>query len=57
LGLILGLANTILCQQLAEDAGLKLVDALRKIEKQFLAGYSSEPAAATATSKLGGDAE
>jgi hypothetical protein len=37
-----------------EDAGPKLVDALRKIEKQLLVGYSSEPAAVTATSKLEG---
>jgi hypothetical protein len=28
-GLILGLASMILCQQLLEDTGLKLVDALR----------------------------
>jgi hypothetical protein len=44
----------ILGQQLVEDTGPKLIDALGKTEKQFLTGYSSEPAAATATSKLEG---
>jgi hypothetical protein len=44
----------ILRQQFVEDAGPKLIDALRKTEKQFLARFSSKLAATIATSKLGG---
>jgi hypothetical protein len=53
-GLVLGLACTILRQQFVEDAGPKLINTLRKIEKRFLARLSSKLAAITATSKLRG---
>jgi hypothetical protein len=53
-GLVLGLACMILRQQFVEDAGLKLINTLRKTEKRFLARLSSKPAAITTTSKLRG---
>jgi hypothetical protein len=43
----------VLCQFM-EDVGPKLIDALGKTEKRFLARFSYKPAATIATSKLGG---
>jgi hypothetical protein len=55
-GLVLGLASVVLCEQLLEDVGLKLVDTLKDREGTISAStrISSEPAVVIATPKLRG---